>query len=220
MRRMTLGLAAAAVIAGSVGLAGKAEALPSYIKLNGSPSSTLLDGTLTWTLTSCNTGSTNVCANLVMYANNGALTFAGLPNVGNTAFQPLSSVFVSGSVTDLTVDVTATTNNGLNGIGGASVAASGTIGVTSGGTGTVFPGGSFSGLGSFTVGLPGSGGTYPQSVSFNPVNSVEFQMDIPLSGTLNTVTYGGTPVPEPGALGLLAVSLLMMGAVRFRTARQ
>jgi len=68
--------------------------------------------------------------------------------------------------------------------------------------------------------LPGSGGSYPQSVSFNPVNSVEFSMDIPLSGTLNTVTYGGTPVPEPGALGLLAVSLLMMGAVRFRTARR
>jgi len=217
---MTLGLAAAAVIAGSVGLAGKAEALPSYITLNGSPSSTLADGALNWTLSSCSTGTTNVCASLVMYANNGALTFAGLPNVGNTAFQPLSSVFASGSVTDLTVDVTATTANGLNGIGGASVAASGTIGVTSGGTGTVFPGGSFSGLGSFIIGLPGSGGTYPQSVSFNPVNSVEFSMDIPLSGTLNTVTYGGTPVPEPGALSLLAVSLLMMGAVRFRAARR
>ena len=220
MRRMILGLAAAAVIAGSVGLAGKAEALPNYVTLSGSPSFTLADGALKWTLNSCSTGTTDVCSSLVMYANNGALTFAGLPNVGNTAFKPLSSVFISGTVTDLTVDVTATTANGLNGIGGASVAASGTIGVTTGGTGTVFPGGSFGGLGSFTVGLPGSGGTYPQSVSFNPVNSVEFQMDIPLSGTLNTVTYGGTPVPEPGALGLLAVSLLMMGAVRFRTARQ
>ncbi len=223
MRRMTLGLAAAAVIAGSVGLAGKAEALPAYLTLNsigaGSPPSPYLsDAPLTWYITSCSTGTTDVCGNLVMYADAGALTFAAAPVGG--VFQPLSSVYVPNTVTDLTIIVRGFTGSILTGgpatISSAAVSevvasGGGTGGSASVGTGTTSAP-FFSGLG--TIGLPTSGD--PASISFAPVNNVQYIMDIPLTAALNTVTFG-TPVPEPAAFGLLAMSLVLtIGARAYR----
>ena len=59
MRRMTLGLAAAAVIAGSVGFGGAAQAVPSYVSL-GTNGNTLTDSSgNTWYVNSCTFGGTS-----------------------------------------------------------------------------------------------------------------------------------------------------------------
>ena len=217
MRRIAVGLAAA-VIAAGVGVAGKAEALPSYIALNSPSTTTLTNGPLTWYITSCSTGTTNVCGNLVMYADTyGTISIAAAP-VSN-AFQPLSSVYVNPTVTDLTLTIRAfsgaTLGNGPNIISGAAENA---VGVGAGGSASVT---TVTHVAPFTaslgtVGLPGSG--KPQTISFTPVNNVQYAMDIPLTATLTQVSVG-TPIPEPAAFGLLAMSLLLTFGARAYRAR-
>ena len=83
MRRMTLGLAAAAVIAGSLGLAGKAEALPAYVSL-GTVGNSLTDSAgNTWYVNACTFGGTSGCNNFVMYNDGTGIGLAGAPGFGS-----------------------------------------------------------------------------------------------------------------------------------------
>ena len=227
MRRTTLGLAAAAVIAGSLGFGGVARALPAYVSLGTDasgvpPSPSLTAGPLTWYVVSCSTGSTNVCSNLVMYDSGlGTVTVSAAPSSGQ--FQPLSSVYVAGTVTDLTLTLAAysgaTQYSGANIISGASESEVITSGPGTGGssgisTSVSSPVRHSVGLG--TIGLPTSG--HSGSVSFTPVNNVQYAMDIPLTPTLTTVTLG-TPVPEPTAFDVLVVAMLLTVGARSYRAR-
>ena len=215
MRRIAVGLAAA-VIAAGVGVAGRAEALPSYIQLS-TPSGTLLDTSgNTWLIGSCSFGGTGGCNNFVIYNDGNGIGIAGTPGVGATSFPTLGSE-IQGASQDVTVDLfeqtSATFGSGPTTIGAAHLTS---VGTTRGGTATITP--YYGGVASattFQIGLPGS--NVVPAVNFNPTNVVEYNMDVPLTAGLVTVTYG-TPVPEPGAFGLLAIGLLLAAAVRFRPA--
>ena len=219
MRRMTLGLAAAAVIAGSVGLAGRAEALPSYVSLGAG--NTLVDSSgNTWYVNSCSFGGTNGCSNFVMYNDGTGIGLAGSP-----ASPSASSFPTLGSEIQLpSKDVTITLfeySGGSYGVGATTITSAHltAVGTTNGGTATVtayyppfiIPPNTVQ----YTIGLPGSGKN--PSVSLTPTNTVEYGMDVPLTTGLVTVTYG-TPVPAPGPLGRMVVGLLAAAVVRYRSA--
>ena len=224
MRRMTLGLAAAAVIAGSVGLAGKAEALPSYVSLGTNGNSLIDSSGNTWYVNSCTFGGTGGCSNFVMYNDGTGIGLAGSPaSPSASSFPTLGSEIQTVAGTpptvygDVTVDLFeytgATQGSGPNTITTASLTANGP---TTGGTATVT---AYYNPGPTTIqsiiGLPGSGKN--PSVSLTPTNNVEYGMDVPLTAGLVTVTFG-TPVPAPGPLGLMVVGLLAAAVVRYRFA--
>ena len=218
MRRMTLGLAAAAVIAGSVGLAGKAEALPSYVSL-GTHGNTLIDSSgNTWYVNSCSFGGTNGCSNFVMYNDGTGIGLAGSPASPSASSFPTLASEIQTNFADVSVDLFEYSGGsfavGANTITSAHLTA---VGTTNGGTATVTayypPNGSTTSQ--FVIGLPGSGKN--PSVSLTPTNTVEYNMDVPLTTGLVTVTYG-TPVPAPGPLGLLVVGLMAAAFVRYRSA--
>ena len=221
MRRMTLGLAAAAVIAGSVGFGGAAQAVPSYVSL-GTNGNTLSDSSgNTWYVNSCTFGGTNGCSNFVMYNDGTGIGLAGAPGFGSGTLGsnglPTLGSEIQPSYADVTVDLFEYTGSsffsGSNTITSAHLTA---VGTTNGGTATItayYPpsGGTTS---QFVIGLPGSGKN--PSVSLTPTNTVEYSMDVPLTTGLVTVTYG-TPVPAPGPLGLMVVGLLAAAVVRYRS---
>ena len=225
MRRSALGLAAA-VIAGAVGFAGAAKALPAY-KLLGTVGNTLTDSSgNTWNVQSCSFGGTGGCNNFVMFNDGNGIGVAGAPGTGSgvlgaEGLPTLGSEIqtVSGTTyQDVTVHLYeytgATFFSGSATIGTANLTSSGP---TRGGASLVSAYSTSSSHISYTIGLSGSG--YSSSVSFTPVNTVSYQMDIPFEGTTSFVTFG-TPVPEPPSLGVLAAAVIVMASARYRKARR
>ena len=215
MRRSALGLAAA-VIAGAVGFAGAAQALPAYQSL-GTIGNTLTDSSgNTWNIQNCVFNGTGGCADFVMYNDGNGIGLAGAPAVSATSFPTLGSEIQPG-VTDITIDLFeysgGTFFSGPATIGHAHLSS---VGTTAGGTSTVNlydTNGNITGT--YTIGLSGS--SVQSAVSFTPVNTVEYQMDVPLTTGLVTVTYG-TPVPEPSGAPLVVLGLLGLAFVRRRLA--
>ena len=200
MRRMTLGLAAAAVIAGSVGLAGKAEA--TIVTL--AAGQTLTSGNLTWLVVSCAfTNSTDsACGNLEMTASGNGIVITGNP-------APATIQSVAGTGTDFTAVIEEFTVNNAATIGSASLISSGGTGADSA---TIT-----NAQTNILIGYVGNAAsTHPvSSISFTPVNDIYYSMDNHVSGGLVSVS-AGTPVPEPASFGLFALALLATAAVRLR----
>ena len=219
MRRMTLGLAAAAVIAGSVGFGGAARATPAYVLLSDNVT-TLTNGSgETWAVNSC--GGTNVlCSNLAMQLSGGGIIISGFS--AGPAFPSLASVVTSpASPADFTVAIEEYTS-GANSITSASLVAVGgtakSIGgqITIGSTNHSLNAGNYVNvtLAASSVGNAASG--YPSSIAFNSAqNDVIYNMDVNISPDSQTVSFG---VPEPASFGLLAVALGLMAFVRRRRA--
>ena len=214
MRRSALGLAAA-VIAGAVGFAGSAKALPAYVSL-GAQGNTLTDSSgNTWNIQSCTFNGTGGCNNFVMYNDGNGIGLAGAPGVNATSFPTLGSE-IQGTATDITIDLFEYTGNNSNYGGPATIGSAhlSSVGTTAGGTATVnLYNTSGSITNSYTIGLAGS--SVQSAVSFTPVNTVEYQMDVPLTTGLVTVSYG-TPVPEPGSAAMVGLGLLAVVFVRRR----
>ena len=215
MRRSALGLAAAAVIAGALGFAGAAQALPAYASL-GADGNTLVDSSgHTWYIQSCLFNGTGGCSNFVMYNDGSGIGLAGAPGVSAASFPTLGSE-IQGSSTDITIDLFEYTGAAaLTGSASIGTAHLSSVGATAGGTATVNLYDTSGNItNTYTVGLAGS--SVQSAVSFTPVNTVEYQMDVPLTTGLVTVTYG-TPVPEPGSAAVVALGLLGLAAVRRRS---
>ena len=215
MRRSALGLAAAAVIAGAVGFAGAAQALPAYQSL-GTNGNTLTDSSgNTWYISSCSFGGTGGCADFVMYNDGNGIGLAGAPGVSATSFPTLGSE-ISNGASDVTIDLFEYTGStfftGSATIGSAHLSS---VGTTAGGTSTVYLyNASGNVTNTYSIGLSGS--NVQSAVSFTPVNTVEYSMDVPLTTGLVTVTYG-TPVPEPSGASLVGLGLLGVAFIRRRT---
>ena len=214
MRRSALGLATAAVIAGAVGFAGSAKALPAYVSL-GASGNTLVDSSgNTWSILSCTFNGSGGCTNFVMYNDGTGIGLAGAPAVSATSFPTLGSE-IQGGASDITIDLFEYTGSSyLTGAATIGAAHLSSVGTTAGGTSTVNVYDTNGNVtGTYTIGLSGS--NYPSAVSFTPVNTVEYQMDVPLTTGLVTVTYG-TPVPEPSGASLVVLGVLGLAFARRR----
>ena len=214
MRRSALGLATAAVIAGAVGFAGSAKALPAYVSL-GASGNTLTDSSgNTWNIQSCTFNGSGGCANFVMYNDGTGIGLAGAPGPSASSFPTLGNE-IQGNATDITIDLFEYTGStfftGAATIGTAHLSS---VGTAAGGTSTVSTYDSSGNVtGTYKIGLAGS--NVQSAVSFTPVNTVEYQMDVPLTTNLVTVTYG-TPVPEPSGAALVVLGVLGLAVARRR----
>jgi hypothetical protein len=211
MRRMGLGVAAAA-IAGVMGFGGTAQALPTYATLAVNNTLATANG-ITWGVSACTFNGTGGCNALVMYANGDGITLAAAPSGTPESFQPLSNLLTS-TVTDFSVNLVE-----FDTAGSISSATLSAIGGTNGGTASIqndtnpqAP----TAIG--TIGLPGSNTV--GSISFTGVSTVGYNMDVPLTTTLVSVSFGApVPTPEPASAALLAFGLLLTAVVSMRAVR-
>ena len=218
MRRMTLGLAAAAVIAGSVGCGGAARAgALSYVLLNdlNGTADYVQVGNVQWSVVfgSC-TFTNSSCGSLAISASGSGNGIVITGYVSSPAPPPFPSIAsIAGSGTDFTVQLNELATSGS--IGTATLSSNGGSGSDSA---TVFKS---SGVVNGTTANSSVGNAfslYPGSISFTPVNDVVYHMDNSVTAGLVSVSIG-QPVPEPASLGILALALLLTAAVRLRTVR-
>ena len=123
------------------------------------------------------------------------------------------STLIQPGVTDFTLDIYEYTGSFGSGPSTLSLASVGAVGATNGGTMTITTNVGSAG----TIGWAGNG-LYPDQVSLQPADYVEYTGDVPLTSTLLSVSLGA-PVPEPASVGLLGFALLAVAALRFRPAR-
>ena len=217
MRRTTLGLAAAAAIAGSLGFGGVARAgALTHVALTDT-TDYLQIGNIEWQVTSgCVAGAGTVCSNVVMSAagvGSGITITGASPNATNPTIFP-SIASVAGGSSDFSVTIEEFTADSSNSISSATMSviggsASDTALVTATVSGSPINGAAQNSTVGNAVSL-----TYAKPyITFSPTNDVMYHMDINVTSGLVSVS-GGTPVPEPGALALVATALLATAAVR------
>lgn len=219
MRRATLGLAAAAVIAGAVGFAGAAQASPSYLTLDqtygASPNNVLTVGDVNWIVDSCSVNLGNGSCSQIALVLNGANVQFEATTATTGVFAALSSL---SSISDFSVDFEEFTTSGSKSFGQSFYNVTGGTGVDSASlvVGPNTSGSYVNGIQSnSTIGNAASG--YPGLISFAPVNDVIYLADNHVTSGLTTIT-AGTPVPEPGSVALFGLGLIGIVVVRRRAA--
>ena len=209
MRRTTLGLAAAAVIAGSLGFGGVAKAGVGPVTLNVNNSVTA--GSDTWVVQTCTYNGAGGCSDLAMTATGTGVTVSGWTGSAVEALSKLDT----GGVSDFSVTLVEYTSPYPTGAATISSATLTAVGTTNGGSASVSTKSGSNVIPLGTIGFSGSG--YGGAISFSPVNNVTYNMDVPLTLALTSVSYG-TPVPEPSAIAVFGFSLLLLAGVRTRGA--
>ena len=220
MRRMTLGLAAAAVIAGSVGFGGAARATTLLVN------NALTNGSLTFTVSSCTyqvdgTTAANCGALQMLSSGNGVQITA----TSGSIFSDTSSSYRS--TDDLQLDLTVTSSAGAI-LTGASVAIAGSGDQASaimGGSETVYDA-SANPLGSVmnvNLGAPNASTNFAAQATLGLVKDFGI-FQTPTNGvtdTLSSITETFTTtaaVPEPTSIALLATSICLVFGVSRRRA--
>ena len=215
MRHVGSGLAALAAVGFGVGvlaLPAPAEAtVVSYLGLTNT-SDTLVVGNATWSVSvACANLSGTVCSSLALMAgagNNAVITgYTG--SISSPTLVSIASV--AGGAADFTVSLKQVMSSGT--VSSASMFVNGGAGSDSAVVQSYDP----NTLSYVDVNNSPSLSTVgtapnPATISFNPVNNLQFAMDNNVTTGLVTIT-AGQPVPEPGSIGVLGVALLGLGAV-------